>query len=344
MNPQTLGEFGLSPLTGSASVAHVPAEAREQLAARFAAYTSPWHQAQILECRGGQGTQLSHLVAPVLRAAFCLTVPAIPVCPRVPSRQSIICQASSRLLDGVLRCVGARGSIACKAGPPHVVALAWRDHARASRGGEPRQRQTLSHPGLLHVKPVVLRPHVGQCSDLKKIAMSDTGPNGLLPREQSARQPRWRVLQPVRDLRLPCQRKLTEGIGKPSPEGNRVKIGTLCALAFIAAGCGPVRPKRLAQRMVPLSLVSPGLEQKTCWYETGSKEGSSPLQGVGMTDSGVSVAADHGTPSLQTKCRHRLEGVGHADAAIEIPTASVSSKTRCRRPDGLIWCRDDEEG
>jgi hypothetical protein len=339
MNSQTLGEIFLSPLAGSALVAHVPAEAREQLATRFAVYTSPWHQAQILECRDGQGTQLSHLVAPVLWTAPWVTAPAIPMCPPVPSRQPIVCQASSRLLDVVRQCIGMRGSIAFKAGLPrvvatHMVALARRDRACAAGRGGPRQRQASSPrvtPRLLHGNSNVLRPHVSQCSDLREIAMPDICPNGLRWRERSFRRSRWRGRQPVRDVRLPCQRKLTEGIGEPSREGNRLKVVTLCAPAHIAAGYGAVLPKRLGQRREPLSLVSPGFEPRDCWYETGSEEGGSPLQGLGMTDSGVSAAGDHGRPSLRIKRRDRLEGAGHTDAAIESLSGAESPKTLCNR-------------
>ena len=104
MNSQTLGEISLSPLQGGAFVAHVSAEAREQLAARFAVYTSTGHQAQILECRGSQRTQLSHLVALILAAAPHLIGHLLLMWRPVTSRQPMICQASSRRLGVDLRC------------------------------------------------------------------------------------------------------------------------------------------------------------------------------------------------------------------------------------------------
>jgi hypothetical protein len=156
MNSQPFGEISLSPLPGSAFLAHVSAEACEQLAARFAGYASTGHQAQILECRGGQRTQLGHFVAPILSAAALrlighLSLPWRPVA----SRQPMNCQASGRRLDVDLRCDDVplyrrEKSAFAPAMParPTVCVLAF---IAAGRGPAPPKRlgQELDRPSLV---------------------------------------------------------------------------------------------------------------------------------------------------------------------------------------------------
>ena len=361
MNSQTLGELSLSPLPGSAFVVHVPAEAREQFAARFAVYASTGHQAQILEYRGGQRTQLGHLVAPVLWAAPHLTGHLILMWRPVTSRQSIICQASSEGLDVAPSAIArrstavtrglasARWPAARSSSPDAARGNLWRDDAHTCRVAvDPASRRPPRPSQLLPLNPSVLRPHNPLCSDLTEIVMPDIDANGLHPREQRARWSRWCVREMARDIGLPCRKKAAvQGIGETSREGARMKMVTVYVLAFTAAGCGPVPPKLPGQEMVPLSLVPHGFEQKDCWYKTGPNEGNSSSQEFGTTGgTGVSGAAEHRGPPVQIKCQHRLDGVVHTDAVIESPTGSVSPpKTHCGGPNGLIRrCDDDEEG
>ena len=111
MNSQPFGKISLSPLPGSAFLAHVSAEACEQLAARFAGYASTGHQAQILECCGGQRTQLGHFVAPILSAAPRLIGHLGLLGRPVTSPQPIICQASGRWPTLTLGAMACRSTV-----------------------------------------------------------------------------------------------------------------------------------------------------------------------------------------------------------------------------------------
>jgi hypothetical protein len=160
MNSQTLGELSLSPLLGGAFVAHVPAEAREQLAAWFAVYTSAGHQAQILECRDGQRTQLGHLVAPILSATPDLAGHAILMRRPATIRQSMICQVWSGRPDVDLW--GAMAYPALPSGEVVTSAVVFVPRERRVRWSRRRVRQPAPDIGLPCQKRLSTKNSEGQ--------------------------------------------------------------------------------------------------------------------------------------------------------------------------------------
>lgn len=119
---------------------------------------------------------------------------------------------------------------------------------------------------------------------------------------------------------------------------------SVCVLASFAAACGPASPRRVAQELVPLSLVPAGFVQEECWYETGPEETLLFSGNFGLPGG----AGEPPSPMLhilerRIRCRHvRKE---QPSPVVEDRNRFLPRQAHCGGPDGLIRrCDDGGEG